>query len=117
MDEEAAHRGWDVWLQDGKPAMHIVSKWPEDAIKVTSRKALEAKKWQHVLITYDGSSKASGVNIYINGALQEVDRDPDKIKSTIKSKAPFKIGQRNKGENLELAGVQDIRLNSRTLNT
>ena len=115
MDEEAAHRGWDVWIQDGKPAMHIVSKWPEDALKVVSRKALEAKKWQHVFITYDGSSKASGVNIYINGALQEADRDPDKLQSTIKSKAPFKIGQRNKGENVELAGVQDIRLYSRAL--
>ena len=115
MDEGEAHRGWDVWLQDGKPTMHIVSKWPEDAIKVTSRKALDAKKWQHVLITYDGSSKASGVNIYVNGVIQEVDRDPDKLKSTIKTKAPLKIGQRKNGDHLEKAGVQDVRLYSRVL--
>ena len=115
MDEEEGHRGWDIWIQDGKPAMHLVSKWPEDALKVVSRKALEAKKWQHLFITYDGSSKASGVSIYINGVIQEMDRDPDKLQNTIKTKAPFKIGQRKNGDHLEKAGVQDVRLYSRAL--
>ena len=115
MDESEGYRGWDLWIQDGKPGIHLVNKWSEDALKVVSRKALEAKKWQHVFITYDGSSKASGVSVYINGLLQDVDRDPDKLKSTIKTKAPFKIGQRNKGDHLEKAGVQDVRLYSRVL--
>src|SRR5688500_2762352 len=47
--------------------------------------------------------------------LQDVDRDPDKLANTIKTKAPFKIGQRKNGEHLEKAGVQDVRLYSRVL--
>ena len=115
MDEDEGFRGWDVWIQDGKPGIHIIHKWPEDALKVVSRKRLEANKWQHIFITYDGSSKAAGVNVYIDGRLQEVDRDPDKLQNTIKSKAPFKIGQRKKGDHLEKAGLQDVRLYQRAL--
>jgi hypothetical protein len=115
MDEDEAFRGWDITIQDGKPGMHIISKWPEDAIKVLSRRRLDPKKWQHIFVTYDGSSKAAGVNVYIDGKLQEVDRDPDKLQNTIKSKAPFKIGQRKKGDQLEKAGVQDVRIYARTL--
>lgn len=116
MDEDEAFRGWDLWIQDGKPGIHIVHKWPDDALKVVSRKRLDAKKWQHIFVTYDGSSKAAGVNVYIDGKIQEVDRDPDKLQNTIKSKAPFKIGQRKKGDHLEMAGVQDVRLYSKVLN-
>jgi hypothetical protein len=115
MDEDEGFRGWDITIQDGRPGMHIISKWPEDAIKVVSRKRLEASKWQHVFVTYDGSSKAAGLNVYIDGKLQDADRDPDKLQNTIKSKAPFKIGQRKKGDQLEKAGVQDVRLYARAL--
>lgn len=115
IDEDEGFRGWDLWIQDGKPGIHMVHKWPEDALKVVSRKRLTTDKWQHVYITYDGSSKAAGVNIYIDGKVQEVDRDPDKLQNTIKSKAPFKIGQRKKGDHLEKAAIQDVRLYSRVL--
>lgn len=115
MDEGAAHRGWDLWFQDGKPGIHLINKWPEDALKVTSRKALDSKKWNHVFITYDGSSKAAGVSVFVNGVIQDVDRDPDKLQNTIKTTAPFKIGQRKNGDHLEKALVQDVRIYSRGL--
>ena len=115
MDEDEAYRGWDFWFQDGKPGTHIVSKWPEDGLKVVSRKAIEPNKWAHVFVTYDGSSKAEGVKVYINGAAQDVERATDALKSSIKSKAPFKIGQRKKGDEIEKAGVQDVRIYTRLL--
>ncbi|MGN6386975.1 MAG: DUF1553 domain-containing protein, partial [Verrucomicrobiota bacterium] len=46
---------------------------------------------------------------------QDVDRPADQLKNSIRSKAPFKIGQRNKGENVERAGVQDVRIYGRAL--
>ncbi|HEX7860554.1 MAG TPA: DUF1553 domain-containing protein [Verrucomicrobiae bacterium] len=115
MDEDDAHRGWDLYIDGRRPGIHLAHKWPEDAIKVVSKKALEKDKWSHVFITYDGSSKASGVKIYINGSVQETNADPDKLSKTIKTKAPFKIGQRKKGDPLEKAAVQDVRLYTRAL--
>ena len=58
MDEDDAHRGWDLYIDGRRPGIHLAHKWPEDAIKVVSKKGLEKDKWSHVFITYDGSSKA-----------------------------------------------------------
>ena len=30
-------RGWDLWMQGGRVAAHIINKWPEDALKVVSK--------------------------------------------------------------------------------
>ncbi len=115
MDEDDAYRGWDLWLDGGRPATHIVNKWPDNAIKVISKKEIEPNKWTHVFVTYDGSSKADGVSIYIDGKLQEMERPSNKLEGTIKTKVPLKIGQRSKGSAVEKAGLQDLRIYSRAL--
>ncbi len=115
MDDKHDYRGWDLWLQGGKPGTHIVNKWPDDAIKVVSKKALMKDRWTHVCMTYDGSSKAKGVKIYIDGELQKTDVEADKLKSTIHAEVPFKIGQRHSTSPVEGAGLQDVRLYGRTL--
>lgn len=116
MDEDDGFRGWDIFLEGGKPAVHMVHKWPDDALKIAAKKPLEMKKWTHVFFSYDGSGKPDGLALYIDGQRQDVDRPADKLQNTIRSKAPFKIGQRKNGENVERAGVQDVRVYGRVLN-
>jgi len=115
MDDKNDFRGWDFWLDGGKPGTHIVSKWPDDALKVTSTKGLESNRWTHVCITYDGSSKAKGVKIYFDGRPQETSVPNDKLESTIRTKVPFKIGQRSNTSPVEGAGLQDVRVYARAL--
>ncbi len=115
MDDKNDFRGWDFWFEGGKPGTHIVSKWPEDALKVVSNQPLEENRWTHVCITYDGSSKASGVKIYIDGKRQETAVQSDKLEKTIRTKVPLKIGQRSNTSPLEGAGLQDVRIYGRAL--
>jgi hypothetical protein len=115
MDDKNDFRGWDFWFEGGKPGTHIVSKWPEDALKVVSNKALEENRWTYVCITYDGTGKASGVKIYIDGKRQETAVQSDKLEKTIRTKVSLKIGQRSNTSPLEGAGLQDIRLYRRAL--
>jgi cytochrome c553 len=115
MDESKDYRGWDLWLEKGRPGTHIISKWPEDAIKVVARKELPKDRWAHVCVTYDGTSKVSGVKVYIDGEVQELEVQADKLKNTIHSEVPFKIGQRHKTSPVEKTGVQDIRIYGRVL--
>ncbi len=116
MDDPGAYRGWDMWFEGGRPGTHIIHNWPENSIKVVSKKALEANKWTHVCITYDGSSKASGVTIYLDGEQQSNEIQKDALTDTIRTKVPLKLGQRNKEAPLEKAGLQDLRFYSRALN-
>ncbi len=115
MDDTNSFRGWDFWIEGGKPGTHIISKWPEDGLKVVANRAIEAKRWTHVFVTYDGSAKASGVKIYIDGEAQEVAVQTDKLQNTIRTSIPLKIGQRNTTSLLDTAGIQDLRIYERTL--
>ena len=43
MDDQHDYRGWDLWVQGGRPAAHIVHKWPGDALKVVGKMPLQAR--------------------------------------------------------------------------
>src|ERR1019366_4156171 len=115
MDTLSKHRGWDLWIEEDKVGMHIVNRWPEDALKVTAKTPLLPNQWYHVFVTYDGSSKAAGVKVYLNGALHPINFFAEKLASTIKTKVPFKVGQRHSSERLSDVGLQDLRLYGKTL--
>jgi hypothetical protein len=115
MDNTNKYRGWDFWIEQDKLGMHIINQWPEDALKITARTPLQPNQWYHVLLTYDGSAKAAGVKLYLNGALQPTDAFTDQLKSTIKTNVPFKIGQRHTAERVKGVSLQDLRVYGKTL--
>jgi len=53
--------------------------------------------------------------IYIDGALQEQDVPTDKLKNTIRTGVPLKLGQRRSSSAVEKAGLQDLRIYGRVL--
>src|SRR6202011_3876703 len=67
MDDQHDYRGWDLWMENNRVGTHIINKWQEDALKVVSNTPLKLRQWNHLFVTYDGSARASGVKIYING--------------------------------------------------
>jgi hypothetical protein len=58
-------------------------------------KRLETGKWQHVNATYDGSSKAAGIKIFVNGESWERDTQQAGLKDTIGTKKSLLIGSRH----------------------
>ncbi len=108
-NKDEKYRGWDLWLEGNKPAIHIIHDWPDDALKVIARKELPKNQWSFVAVTYDGSSKAKGVKIYVDGELQEVDVANNDLKGSIRTPVPFKLGQRDAGQVTANAGLQDLK--------
>ncbi len=115
MDEGDNFRGWDIWLEGGKIASHIIHKWEDDALKVVSDGTLKPNVWNHVQLVYDGSGKASGVRIYLDGKLRTNRVDVDKLKGSIRTKVPLKLAQRSAGSKVEEAIYHDLRLFSKAL--
>lgn len=115
MNQQEAYRGWDFWVQDNRIGMHIINRYPEDALKVVSKKQLVPNEWHHVTASYDGSGKPSGIVLTIDGIPQPYDVETDSLKSTIKTKVPLKIGQRHTSERLAGVNLQDLRIYGRTL--
>ena len=115
-EKSGAYRGWDLlYEKGGRVSVHLVHKWPDDAIKVIAKGNLEPNKWAHVFATYDGSGKPAGVKFYINGKRVEHDVDRNTLKNSFRSDAPFTIGRRHGGTELDKVSIQDARVYSRAL--
>ena len=115
MEAGPGYRGWDFWMQQRRIGMHIVNAWPDKALKVVSKAQVPANEWVHVAVTYDGSRKASGLQVYINGAVQEKNIENDKLDgSTIRTETPWRIGQRA-GSEAFTGTLQDLRIQKRVL--
>jgi hypothetical protein len=116
MDDQNMYRGWDLWLENGRPGTHLIHRWDEDALKVVANEPLKAGQWSHVLITYDGSGKAGGVKIYVNGQPQAARVLKDQLRETIRTEVPLKVAQRHTQSRLNDVLLQDLRLYNRALN-
>ncbi len=116
MDKADGYRGWDIFYAGNEIAVHIVNNWPGDGLKVsTSDEAGKPDQWRHIAVTYDGSGKAKGVNIYVNGRLRKTKVENDKLKGTIRTKQPLMVGRRGGGGEVFSGAVQDVRLYSGVL--
>jgi len=116
MDVGAEFRGWDLMQSEKKFSVHIVHKWPDNAIKVSTKAdVIKEKVFQHVFVTYDGSGKAKGVKMFIDGVDTPLATDKDALTDSIRTGTSFRIGQRSKGLEFERGRVQDVRVYERKL--
>ncbi len=69
--------GWSIDLEHNLIRVGLVHAYPRDQIIVRTREPLPADAWTRVTLTYDGSAKASGVRLYLDGEAVElaVERD------------------------------------------
>ncbi|MEY2429913.1 MAG: hypothetical protein QOJ40_2798 [Verrucomicrobiota bacterium] len=70
---DSGSRGYELLLEAGKPSFALIHFWPGNALKVRAKTPLPTNEWSHLTITYDGSSRAAGVQLYLNGERLTVD--------------------------------------------
>ena len=100
MEHRTPIRGYDLMIQKGKPTMRLDSVWeaghdePTRAIVVLGEETIAADEWHHVLVTYDGSSKAAGVTIYVDSNSIATKTAFDTLDGTIRTVTPLCLGNR-----------------------
>ena len=70
---DAGSRGFELTLDHGRPFFGLIHFWPGNAIAVRARRALPLNEWSRLVVTYDGSSRAAGIRLYLDGAPLETD--------------------------------------------
>ena len=101
-----------------KPAAKVRDTTPRVAIKVLTLDTLPVDgEWKHVFFTYDGSGKASGVKIYVDGKQLASRVIVDTLgKASIRTKVPMQLGWRYpEATPAKETRYQDIRLYARAL--
>ncbi|HUK45940.1 MAG TPA: DUF1553 domain-containing protein, partial [Terriglobales bacterium] len=73
--------------------------------------------WKHIFFTYDGSGRAAGIKIFVNGSPVATRVVSDNLRgATIHTQAPMQLGWRDPDEHpAKDARYQDIRLYARAL--
>ncbi len=116
MDDAKGAMGWDLYQVGKNYGAYIISKFPDDAIKVTTAKpSVRPGVWQHVFMTYDGSGKAAGIRIFIDGVNTPLKVEIDKLQTSVKAATPTRIGQRSRSD-IFTGNIQDVLLYGRQLN-
>ena len=114
IDDTGARRGWDLLVSGGRVEVHMIHHKPADAIHVRTKETLEPTQWTHVFVTYDGSGRASGVRIYLNGVGQPVDVIHDALTGSIRTNWHLHIGRRNSSTYFP-GVIDDVRIYGRSL--
>ena len=110
----------EVKKEEPKPAAPKPAEdnTPWVGIKVSTNEALPVDgHWRYVFFTYDGSGKAAGVKIYVDGALVATSVAMDKLsQKTIRTQVPMQLGWRYPdADPARETRYQDIRLYGRAL--
>jgi mono/diheme cytochrome c family protein len=110
-------RGWQLLSNKGQLKFVLAHKLPDEAIEVeTPDKVLAVGQWNHLIATYDGSGKAAGVSLYVDGMPQYLTVLKDGLKETASTAAPLEFGRTHPDSNpLRQTAFQDFRFYEREL--
>ena len=116
MDAPAqGYRGWDILYAAETFHTHLIANWSGDALKVSATDKYPRGRWHHVFVTYDGSGKAAGLRLYVNGEAVATKVENDTLKGSTRTPVPTQLGRRAAGDEMRQARYQDIRIYTRTL--
>ncbi len=114
---DAASRGYELLLEEGKLKWSLIHFWPGDAISVRTKGEIPLDRWAHVVVSYDGSSRASGLRVWLNGEVAEVEVVRDRLTKEITGGGSDSIvlGERMRDRGFRMGLVDDFRVFPREL--
>ncbi len=116
---DAGYNGWDLMLEDGHVESRLYRVWPGNAIGVRTIQPIPAGNLHTLTATYDASSQAKGLKLYLDGNLLEVEILRDEVQKSaavaVQHGGKFALGYRFRDRGLAGALVDELHLFSRDL--
>ncbi|MEM9917557.1 MAG: DUF1549 domain-containing protein, partial [Bacteroidota bacterium] len=84
-DKNNFWRGWELYLDEhNRPAARLIHSLPHNYIHVKAKiDSIATNAWQHVFFTYDGSGKAAGLQLFVNGRMIKTTVEFDRLYKSI----------------------------------
>jgi hypothetical protein len=92
-------RGFEIVWQKGRFQINLVSQWGASAIELVTREPARpaAGDWQQLIVTYDGSSRATGFHVYLDGRPVAFNIVRDRLDGPTENAEPLRLGRRDSG--------------------
>jgi hypothetical protein len=114
---DAASRGYELLIDDGHLQASLIHFWPGNQVAVRMVDPLPIDSWLHLAVTWDGSSRASGLSIYINGQQMAVETIRDSLTKNITGGGgdDIQIGARFRDRGLKGGVIDEFKVFNRQL--
>jgi hypothetical protein len=121
-------RGYEMYLDSlNRVSVRLTNALPHNYLHVTTVEAVSIGAWHHIAFTYDGSSKPSGLQVYLDGKAVEINVNFDHLYKSIlpvdaaykPKEQPLRVAKSNRsfgGDNGVFQGsLDDIRIYNEAL--
>ncbi len=114
---DAGSRGYELLIEEGRLKWSLIHFWPGDAISIRARESLPLNEWVHVTVTNDGTSRAAGLRLFVNGEPAGVDVIRDNLTKDIRGGGgdTIALGERFRDRGFRDGLVDDLRVFERAL--
>ncbi|MEM6981293.1 MAG: DUF1553 domain-containing protein, partial [Planctomycetota bacterium] len=116
---DCGYNGWDLTIEEGFLESRMARVWPGNAISVRTTDRIPLDQWHQVAATYDGSSRAAGLKLFLNGEELETEILRDELKKScnvvVDHGGEFVVGQRFRARGLAGGLIDDVRIYTRDL--
>jgi len=114
---DSASRGYELLIEEGKLKWSLIHFWPGDAISVRATAALPVGRWVHVTVTNDGSGRAAGLRIFVDGEVSTTEVIRDHLTKDITGGGGdvIVLGERFRDRGFKGGLVDDLRIFGRAL--
>ncbi|GAA5508954.1 DUF1553 domain-containing protein [Novipirellula caenicola] len=116
---DCGYNGWDLTIENGHLESRMARVWPGNAISVRTVDPIPQDVWHQVTATYDGSSTAAGLKLYLNGQPLQTTIVRDRLKKScnviVDHGGEFVVGQRFRARGLDGGLIDDVRIYDRAL--
>ncbi|MFM1921481.1 MAG: hypothetical protein RLZZ303_3115, partial [Candidatus Hydrogenedentota bacterium] len=111
-ESDAASRGYEVMLDEGRPVFSLIHFWPGNAIRVMADAPLPEAGWVHLAARYDGSSRAAGAQLFVDGEAVPMTIIRDNLFKTIlyegDDNVPLTLAQRFRDSGLKDGALDEV---------
>ena len=82
-EQNSGRTGYRLTIQNGRLWASLAHSPPANMIAIETEEALPVGAWSHIALTYDGSSRAAGLMLYVNGEPAATRTVRDRLTRTI----------------------------------
>ena len=114
MDSDADGRGFEILWYKSQPRITLAHRYSTDGLEVVAEQKFSGRQWRHLVVTYDGSAKAAGLQVYADGVQTHARVRRDSLSGSVASAEPWRIAWKGTGVGFE-GGIDEFRLYDRAL--
>jgi len=101
--------GVELLVVQGRLRWSMIHLWPNSAASIETEAELPIGSWQRVTVTYDGSSKAAGLHVYLDGRETRTHVVRDTLHAKPRDNA-LEIGSRSRDAGFRNGSLDEIQL-------